>query len=94
MGYVDAGRRRETTIVSTPTVDDAIALVADRRRIATVLALGIRAMPRAIRPELPDWVAEDQGARRTRHDLNRASAMADGAAAHEEDDAPPGSAPF
>lgn len=99
IGYIASGQWRETAMVSTTTVDDAVALVCDRDRIAPLLALGVRAMPPTLRPTLPDWVANHPEARRTRRDLARARTLADDAASGRtqparDEDPPKGNSPF
>lgn len=76
IGYGPAGRRRETAMVSTPTPGEAIGFVMDREKIAPLLALGVRAMPPAERPELPDWIARHPQAQATRQALKRARTLA------------------
>lgn len=97
IGYVRAGRRHETAMVSTPTPDEAVALVMDRDRIAALLSLGVRAMPSGERPPLPDWVARHPGAQETRRGLDRARALAADAAngrLHEDKAEADGDLPF
>jgi len=84
IGYVASGQWRETAMVSTPTLDDAVALIEDREQLAPLLALGVRAMPQAVRPMIPDWVANHPSAQRTRRDLARARTLADDAASGRE----------
>lgn len=79
VGYLEGGKRRETTMVSTPTLDDALTMLADRKRIGAVLSLGIMASPKSVRPALPDWILDNEEARRTRQGLRRASSLADDA---------------
>lgn len=80
IGYQDGEKRRETTIVSLPTLDEALATLADRERMGAILSLGIQAMPSTKRPAAPDWVRDNAEARRTMRNLRRATALADSAA--------------
>lgn len=77
VGYTHGGRRRETAMVSLPTLDDAMQLLASRDRTASILSLGIHAMPAASRPAVPDWIRDSEDARRTRQSLRRASTLSD-----------------
>ena len=76
VGYQQDGRRRETALMSLEGEDDALELAESRDRLATLLALGIGAMPKSMRPTVPGWITDDAGAKRTRSSLARASVMA------------------
>ena len=94
VGYQQDGRRRETALMSLEGEDEALALAESRDRLATLLALGIGAMPKSLRPTVPGWIADDAGAKRTRSSLARASFMANdesrGRRGAEPDGGPPG----
>lgn len=79
IGYDKAGRRK-VTAQTLSSMDAALATVADRDRIAGLIALGVRAMPASARPVLPAWVAESEAV--ARHDAMkaRAGSIADKAA--------------
>lgn len=80
IGYVQNGKRRETAMVSLPSIDDAVTLLEDRDRLAGLLSLGIGAMPATRRPVVPHWITQSEDARRTRRDMARAGRLADDAA--------------
>lgn len=71
IGY-DKGGRRKVVAETLTTLDGALAIVADRNRIAGLIALGVRAMPVSQRPTLPDWVSASPEV--ARHDAMRARA--------------------
>lgn len=79
IGYMANGRMRETAMVSMPGIGDAISLLEDRERVATLIALGIGGMPRSVRPPVPRWISDNEGARGVRRDLARAGRLANDA---------------
>ncbi len=87
IGY-DKGGRRKIVAETLTTMDGALAIVADRDRIAGLIALGVRAMPTSRRPTLPDWVSASSEV--ARHDAMRAKAtgLASGRVAANTTDAP------
>jgi hypothetical protein len=87
IGYEKGGRRKVVAETLT-TLDGALAIVADRDRIAGLIALGVRAMPASQRPTLPDWVSASPEV--ARHDAMRARAavLASGRAAGSTASAP------
>lgn len=86
IGYQSGGRRRETTIASMSSVEEAIDVLKDRGRIASIIALGLQAMPRSERPDAPVWVTGDDNARQTLRDMDRARGLANRAARGERPD--------
>ena len=80
IGYESGKGRRETATISLPTIDEAVAMLADRDRIGAILSLGIRAIPAMMRPAAPTWITENDGARRTLRDLKRAKEIAENGA--------------
>ncbi len=80
ISYEANGRRRDTAMVSLPTADDAVSLLNDRDRLGSLLSLGIGGIPAARRPHVPQWIAENEHARRVRRDIGRAGRLADAAA--------------
>ncbi len=89
IGHGDEGKRRETAMTSFEDEGALLEHVSDRGRVAAFLCLGVGAMPASARPELPDWIASSEEARRTRDDLRRASGLADAAARGGRSDATP-----
>jgi hypothetical protein len=89
IGHGDEDRRRETAMISFEDETALVEHVSDRSRVAAFICLGVGAMPASARPDLPDWIASSEEARRTRSDLRRASALADGAVRGEKPDPAP-----
>lgn len=89
IGHGGKDKRRETAMISFEDEAALLEHVSDRSRVAAFVCLGVGAMPASVRPDLPDWIASSEEARRTRSDLRRASALADGAARGERHDSAP-----
>lgn len=85
VGYDHNGKRRVTAEMMLPTLADAKAMLADRDRIASLIAQGVRAMPASKRPTLPTWVAENADAQRAEAMRRRVSAVAVAATASDDD---------
>lgn len=78
IGYVDGnGRRKELSMASLPSADDAVNMLEDRDRIGALICLGILAMPAASRPDMPSWMTESHEVRKIRSGMRRASVLAD-----------------
>lgn len=85
IGYDSGDRRVVTAEMLLPTLADAEALLADRDRVASLIAQGVRAMPASRRPALPGWIADSADARRAESMRRRASAAANAAIAQDVD---------
>lgn len=85
IGYDQDGKRKITAQVLLPTLADAEAMLADRDRVASLIAQGVRAMPASKRPSLPTWVADNADAKRAQDMRRRASAVAVAAIAQDVD---------
>lgn len=80
IGYDRKGRRSVTAQTLTPTLNDAVAILADRDRLAGFLAQGLRAIPAASRPQVPAWITQSAEAARADAMRARATGLACGAA--------------
>lgn len=89
IGHGEEDKRRETAMISFEDEGALLEHVSDRGRVAAFLCLGVGAMPASARPDLPDWIASSEDARRTRSDLRRAAGLADAAARGERPDPAP-----
>lgn len=87
IGYDQNGKRNVTAQMTLSTLADAEALLADRNRIASLIAQGVRAMPASRRPALPAWIADNADAVRAEQMRARATRAAV-AAIPQEDDLP------
>lgn len=77
IGYVgDKGRFKLTAVSNYPSLDDVAKAFCERNDIASTIDMGVRAMPEAIRPDLPTWVGEKSQAKRIQADMARARGAA------------------
>lgn len=85
VGY-DKGGRRKVVAETLSSMDAALATLADRNRVAGLIALGVRAMPAAQRPSLPAWISQNPAV--AAHDALRARVDAVAARAADQADLP------
>lgn len=79
LGYYVKGRFKLTASSNYPCLDDALQLFANgnkREELASTVDMAVRAMPEAIRPDLPAWVGEASQAKRIQADMARARGLA------------------
>jgi hypothetical protein len=77
IGYVgDKGRFKLTAVSNYPGIDNVVEAFSQRKDIASMIDMGINAIPAEKRPDLPQWVREESEAKRIRADMARARGLA------------------
>ncbi len=76
IGYLVEGRRKEIASISVPTVQDLMTYVEDPKKVTTLVSLAARAIPRDYRPDMPEWIMDDAGARQRLSDRGKATKLA------------------